>query len=204
MKKIIAILGHIGSGKDTAAKFFIETANFKKISFADSLKDALASVFLWDRNLLEGTTAESRNWRNKKDIYWSRVLGYEVTPRKMMQQIGTDLFRHHFSPHIWVHSLALKAQQSAQDIVVADVRFEEEYKALQDLGATFIRISRATPHWEQTALDALTGDIVALDQLKLQSIHESEWRWLNFQCDYYIENTGTVQQLKESLLALKI
>lgn len=204
MKKIVAILGHIGSGKDTAAKFFIDTASFRKISFADSLKDALASIFLWDRFLLEGTTAESRNWRNKKDVYWSNVLGFEVTPRKMMQQVGTDLFRNHFSPQIWVHSLSLKIQKSEQNIVVADVRFAEEYNILQSLGATFIRVNRTAPTWEHIALDALSGDELALQQLNAQNIHESEWRWLKFQCDHIIENTGTIAQLRESLLALQI
>lgn len=199
MKNIIAILGHIGSGKDTAAKFFIETHSYIKISFADSLKDTLSSIFLWDRQMLEGTTAASRNWRNTKDEYWSSVLGKEVTPRKMMQEIGTDLFRHHFSPHIWTQSLVRKVIQSESNIVVADVRFVEEYNALSELGATFIRINRNIPEWEETALLALTGDNAAIQDLKDRNIHESEWRWLNFKCDYTLDNTGSIHQLRESL-----
>jgi Tfp pilus assembly pilus retraction ATPase PilT len=61
--KIIAIAGFIGSGKDTAAEYLINNHNFTKLSFAGSLKDAVAVVFGWNRVLLEGETLESRQWR---------------------------------------------------------------------------------------------------------------------------------------------
>lgn len=204
MKKIIAILGHIGSGKDTAAKFFIETQQYKKISFADSLKDTLSSIFLWDRHMLEGTTAESRNWRNKTDEYWSSVLGFNVTPRAMMQHVGTDLFRNHFSPNIWSHSLTLKVTRSENNIVVADVRFVEEYNVLKDLGAVFIKVIKDKPNWEDTAMLALAGDHSAISYLNENNIHESEWRWLGLPYDYVIENTRSIQHLRQELTNLKL
>lgn len=204
MKKIIAIVGHIGSGKDTAAKFFIDTYNYKKVSFADSLKDALSSIFVWDRQLLEGTSAESRNWRNKKDVFWSNALGFEVTPRLMMQTIGTDLFRHHFSNYIWVYSSVLKIEKSTSSVVVADVRFPEEYNALKELGATFIRMQRTVPDWEDTARKALSGDEQAIAHLKENKIHESEWYQLGFVCDYSIDNSGSIIQMRNQLAELKL
>lgn len=204
MKKIIAILGHIGSGKDTAAKFFIETQQFSKISFADSLKDTLSSIFLWDRHLLEGTTAESRNWRNKSDEYWSSVLGFKVTPRIMMQQVGTELFRNHFSTNIWSHSLTLKVHKSKTNIVVADVRFIEEYDVLKSLGAVFIKIVKDIPYWEEIALKALDGDTDAINYLKSKNIHESEWRWLGLQPDHIIDNNLDILHLRQQLSNLNL
>ena len=57
---IIGICGLIGSGKDTVAQTLIDNHNFVKTSFADRLKDAVAVMFNWNRELLDGKTDESR------------------------------------------------------------------------------------------------------------------------------------------------
>ena len=49
--------------------------DIKKISFAKSLKDAVASMFNWDRSMLEGDTESSRYWREQPDLYWSEKFG---------------------------------------------------------------------------------------------------------------------------------
>ena len=64
---IIGICGLIGSGKGTVADILVEEHKFEKISFADKLKDGVATVFNWDRSMLEGDTKESREWREKVD-----------------------------------------------------------------------------------------------------------------------------------------
>ena len=64
---IIGICGLIGSGKDTIADYLVTNYNFKKLSFADKLKDSVATMFDWDRDLLDGKTDESRAWREKED-----------------------------------------------------------------------------------------------------------------------------------------
>ena len=66
---IIGICGLIGSGKGTVADFLVEQQGFKKLSFADKLKDGVASVFGWDREMLEGNNPDSRAWREKVDPY---------------------------------------------------------------------------------------------------------------------------------------
>ena len=58
---IIGICGLIGSGKGTVADILEQEHGFIKVSFADSLKDAVAAVFGWPRSLLEGDTEESRS-----------------------------------------------------------------------------------------------------------------------------------------------
>ena len=46
---IIGICGLIGSGKGTVADILVDE-HFKKISFADKLKDGVSTVFGWDRD----------------------------------------------------------------------------------------------------------------------------------------------------------
>ena len=66
-KLIIGICGFQGSGKDTVADYLVNTHDFRRISFAGTLKDAVSAIFGWDRELLEGRTRESREWREQID-----------------------------------------------------------------------------------------------------------------------------------------
>ena len=126
---IIGICGLIGSGKDTIADYLVTNYNFKKLSFADKLKDSVATMFDWDRDLLDGKTDESRAWREKEDAYWSKELGYSVTPRLVLQKFGTECMRDGFYDGIWV-SLTKKKVLDNPDIkwVIPDVRFDNKQK----------------------------------------------------------------------------
>ena len=48
---ILGVTGFIGSGKDTVADYLCTFHGYKRISFAASLKDAIASIFGWDREI---------------------------------------------------------------------------------------------------------------------------------------------------------
>ena len=71
-------------------------------SFAAPLKDVCASIFGWERKLLEGDTIESREFRETPDIFWTRNTGIDnFTPRLALQLMGTDVLRDHFHSDIW-------------------------------------------------------------------------------------------------------
>ena len=99
---IISIAGLIGSGKDTAADYLCTVHGFKRMSFAGTLKDAVAAVFGWDRELLEGSTKHSREWREQIDQWWADRLGIpDLTPRWILQHWGTEVCRKGFHQDIW-------------------------------------------------------------------------------------------------------
>ena len=78
---LIGVVGLIGSVKGTVSDRLVEKHGYQKDSFAKSLKDAVASMFNWDRALLEGDTDASRKWREQPDAYWSEKFGAEfLTP----------------------------------------------------------------------------------------------------------------------------
>ncbi len=90
---LIGVVGLIGSGKGTVADRIEQKHGFRKDSFAKSLKDAVSSMFNWDRELLEGKGNASREWREQPDKFWSEKFGKEVTPRWVLQYFGTEVMR---------------------------------------------------------------------------------------------------------------
>lgn len=135
---IIGLVGNQGSGKDTVADYLTQNYDFIKISFASPLKDIVSIVFDWDRELLEGTTIESRKWREEVDDYW------KITPREALQKVGTDLFRNNLDKDIWVKSLRKKIQNLPKNsrVVVTDCRFLNEVEIVKSLNGTIIKIDR--------------------------------------------------------------
>ena len=73
---LIGLVGLIGSGKDTVAERLVSHHGYKRDSFAKSLKDATASIFGWNREMLEGKTDSSRHWREQPDKFWSEKLKF--------------------------------------------------------------------------------------------------------------------------------
>jgi len=210
---IIGICGLIGSGKGTVADFLVEQRGFTKISFADRLKDGVASVFNWDREMLEGNTDESRAWREKVDPYWSTETGHPITPRLVLQLFGTDCMRNGFFDGIWV-SLVKKQllENPDSNFVIPDVRFENEANMIRSIGGKLWRVKRGTdPEWwdiPQTQMRQLnnkkkTESIVVANKMedKYPDVHISEWAWANVEFDAVIENDSTVEFLKNRVLS---
>ena len=148
MRKIIGIAGLIGSGKDTVANHLINEHNFKRIKFADKLKDGVSAIFDWPRDLLEGDTDESREWRETPDEFWSKELGEDITPRHVLQKFGTEV-RDGFHVHTWTILLKKTILDNPHtNYVIPDVRFPHEDTIIKELGGEMWRVSRGEdPEW---------------------------------------------------------
>ena len=202
MKKVIGICGLIGHGKDTAAGFLI-AEGYQRISFAGVLKDACANIFGWDRILLEGNTPESRAFREMPDQWWSNRLGINnFTPRYALQHVGTDVLRTHFHPDIWVAACERQIDMAEKNVVISDCRFFNELNAIRNLGGTTAVVWRnETPNWWEHAVNANTIDQQDLMN-KYPDVHTSEWSWAGWNFDKTLQNTSTLDQLKEQTLEL--
>lgn len=202
---IIGITGLIGSGKDTAANYLITHHQFKKESFANSLKDAVAAVFGWDRELLEGQSKYSREWREQKDVWWSERLGQDITPRWVLQYWGTEVLRNRFHDDIWVASLENKLRNSRDDIVITDCRFPNEIDAIKNAGGFTLRINRGpNPEWYDDAVAFTKGPshigwAIGKFNLHQKGVHASEYSSVGLDYDYQIDNNGTIVDLHEQL-----
>jgi hypothetical protein len=176
------------------------------MSFAGTLKDAVAVIFNWDRELLEGSTKASREWREEVDTWWAERLGIpNLTPRWVLQQWGTDVARKNFHNDIWVASVEHRLQGIKDDIVITDCRFGNEVHAIKNAGGITLRTHRGEdPDWtpiaailnntqnEETKIDCMQ----ALEKL---NIHASEYSSVGLDYDHHIDNNGTIDYLHQQI-----
>jgi hypothetical protein len=201
MAKIVGILGFINSGKGTVASKLVSDYNFRQDSFATSLKDACAVMFDWPRNMLEGDTKESREWREAVDPWWSKQLGMpNFSPRLALQIIGTDALRNNFHQDLWFLTLRNRIYKNPdKNVVISDVRFPNEIKFIQDQGGTLIKVNRGpAPIWYETAILANRGNSIAKAAMAktYSAAHLSEWAWVGSKIDHEINNDSTIESLE--------
>ena len=194
---IIGICGFIGSGKDTVADYLVNFHEFRRESFANTLKDALANVFGWDRTMLEGRTKEAREWREQVDPWWAERLDMPtLTPRWVLQYWGTEVCRKGFHDDIWIASLENKLRNSKDHVVISDCRFPNEISSIKNAGGHIVWVQRGNlPDWYTVAVDANKGNNVAINELKMRKIHASETAWVGTDFDSILDNNGTIDDL---------
>jgi hypothetical protein len=203
---IIGFVGFIGSGKDTAADYLVNFHGFRRDSFANTLKDAVAAVFSWDRTLLEGRTKEAREWREQVDPWWAERLNMPtLTPRWILQHWGTEVCRQGFHDDIWIASLENKMRKTKDNIVISDVRFPNEIKAIHNAGGLVIRVKRGDdPDWYDDAVNMNAGPqnmswAISKMRMEQRKIHASETAWVGGNIDRTISNNSTIDDLFSEL-----
>ena len=178
---IIGICGLIGCGKGTVGDILVDDYGFTKLSFADKLKDGVATVFNWDRAMLEGDTVESREWRETQDDFWTRETGRTITPRLVLQEFGTDCMRHGFDDGIWVSLVKQElVKHPNKNFVIPDVRFPNEANMIKSIHGEVWRVRRGQdPVWMRMYQDI---------GVEPKDVHESEWRWAKVDFNHIIYN----------------
>ena len=180
---LIGLVGPIGSGKDPVADRLVTHHGYKRDSFAKSLKDAVSSMFNWDREMLEGNTKISREWRETADEFWSKKMGKEVTPRWVLQYFGTEVMRQGMYDAIWVDSVI--GRYKGENTVISDTRFQNEIKTIKAHGGKILLVKR--------------GPMPTREEMQKRGIHKSEWDWIGSDFDYIIDNTSSLEGLNANI-----
>ena len=214
---IIGICGLIGSGKDTIADYLQNIHQFRRESFAHALKDAVAQIFGWDRELLEGRTKESRYWREQVDVWWAERLNMpHLTPRHVLQVWGTEVARRSFHDDIWIAALENKLRKTTDDVVISDCRFPNEIKSIKNAGGIVIRVVRGPePKWYDAAASVNRGPngnitwATSKRVLEHARVHASETAWIGTSFDAVIDNNADgldnlYGQIKDLVLAHQV
>lgn len=166
-------LGHrAGVGKDEVAEYLREHYGYYKRAFADALKEAATAIFgLTERQMY------TFDGKHEVDPYWG------VTPRFILQKMGTECMRDGYAQDIWVRSLFkfIEDDSTANDRWVApDVRFREEANAIQERGGKIVEIVRPGHMDENLGISGHASE-VALDGYD---------KW-----DYVLQNDGSLEDL---------
>lgn len=198
---IIGLVGRIGSGKGTIGDVLVEEFGYKKVSWADPLKDATAAAFGWPRHLLEGDTKESREFRETPCPRWSKSMGRDFTPREALQKVGTELFRNHIHQDFWVEAMKNRiAQDPNSNYVIPDTRFHNEVAMIRATGGKILYVH--PPIQEEWILDILAADFPYLPAAP-KDIHQSEWDWLYDPKPYDLEilndKTAGLENFKDKI-----
>jgi hypothetical protein len=206
---IVGVCGLIGAGKDTVADYLVNIHQFRRESFANTLKDAVSAVFGWDRELLEGRTRHSREWREQVDPWWATRLGIpDLTPRWVLQYWGTEVVRKSFHDDTWIASLENKLRKTTDDVVISDCRFPNEIAAIKSAGGIVIRVHRGLdPEWYPLAEAVNQGPSnitwsLSKTQLETYKIHASETAWIGTEFDAILDNNSTMDHLYQQVTGL--
>lgn len=205
---LVGFVGQMGSGKGSCGDI-LEKHGFQKESFAKTVKDAIAPIFGWNRDLLEGDTPQSRAFREQPDAFWSQVMGKDFTPRQALQMMGTEAGRNVFHTDLWVFSL-IKRLEADKNYVITDVRFNNEMKMIREAGGIIIQVQRGEkPDWylkaeqinQRTHFDGSVQNINEFLIPPNHDVHYSEWAWVGskyINCVLY--NDGTLEDLESQIL----
>ena len=204
---IIGICGRKGSGKDTIGDMICKIdPTFEKIAFADVVKDIVASLFGWDREMLQGNTVEGRKWREEIDEFWAKELDMpDFSPRKAMQLIGTDIMRNNLHKNIWIISVKRKIMNKPdKNFVITDVRFPNEILAIKNLNGKIIRVERGErPDWWNIAsnYNKFGKEGVTEKEIEeLNKIHPSERDWIDIdEPNVIFHNDSTIEDLESKV-----
>lgn len=148
--KLLGITGKAGSGKTTAADHLV-SLGWTRVKLAGPLKDMLRVIGLTDRHI-EG---------DLKELPCDLLCGQ--TPRHAMVTLGTEWGRDMIGGDFWTGIAAARiraALDAGQNVVVDDVRFENEATTIRDLGGAVLKIQRntdiAVAHVSENGVDADT------------------------------------------------
>jgi hypothetical protein len=184
---IIGLTGKKECGKDTVGRHLVHKHGFERVSFAYKLKQAVAALF--DLEGVDDVDELKNNYGNSLDLVEVHLdivshpqKGHytkSFTWREFLQRFGTEMGRNTFGKDFWVDQalpMAYGMEFSDKNIVVTDVRFENEALRIVDLGGRIIEIRRPTehidPHESEAGLPADMAEYVISNDSTLESLYK--------------------------------
>jgi hypothetical protein len=169
------------AGKTTVAETFAQNGNYTILSFASPLKEML-TVFL--RNMgVEDTEKYFYNPKYKDAPIPG--IGWHCTARHLMQTLGTEWGRKNINTSVWIASMYNRIQAAFAegfDVIVDDMRFQNEYNMLAQFPAWMVHVSRPGAEYP--------------------SSHSSEGGLKCRPFDFYVINDKTLDDLAEKANAV--
>ncbi|MGP3750883.1 hypothetical protein [Streptomyces sp. IBSNAI001] len=161
----IGIIGRARVGKDTAGQWLVDNRGYRRIGFADALKEAALKL-----DPIVNTMRGGSDWRLSQvvSVYgWEEAKEYGEV-RRILQELGAAV--RAIDEDFWLRTAMAKVQAANEDgvpAVVTDVRYPNEAASLRRAGFHLVYIERSD-----------------VEQLN----HESEGALTTSDATYYIRN----------------
>jgi hypothetical protein len=164
----VGIIGRARVGKDTAGAWLVDNRGYRRIGFADALKEAALKV-----DPIVGRMFGANEWRLSEAV---SVYGWEEAKeigdvRRILQELGASI--RAIDSDFWLRTALAKvrdANEAGVPVVITDVRYPNEAASLKAAGFHLLYIERP---------DAP------------QLTHESEGALTAADADYAINNSGS-------------
>jgi ABC-type dipeptide/oligopeptide/nickel transport system ATPase component len=134
---IVGITGRAGCGKSTAGLALVRNLGFEEFQFSTPLKRAVAGIL--------GVGPHKLNDQEFKASHITLETRHDlvvVTPRQLLQSLGTDWARDMIHQDFWVALMDRSIKQAEKDVVITDLRFDNEAKWVRSKGGIVIEIIR--------------------------------------------------------------
>ncbi|MFG2923919.1 hypothetical protein ACGFYA_20760 [Streptomyces sp. NPDC048305] len=174
---IVGLSGYARSGKNEAAEALVQFG-WRQGAFADKLRE-----FLYALDPLIPAPYGGGNLRLRKLVDatgwdYAKVRYPEV--RALLQRAGTEAGREVLGADVWVDAL-FREFKDTPALVVTDVRFPNEARAVADRGGVMIRVERpgvgpakdrlGRVHESEVALDGWTFDHTLINDGSVRDLH---------------------------------
>lgn len=147
---LIGLAGYARAGKDTVGAILRTDFGYKTKAFADPMRAAALAI---------DPIIDHHGYRYREIV---DQLGYDEAKkqpevRRFLQRLGTEMGRDLFGQNFWV-DLTFKDYSATGDLVITDVRYPNEWAAIERRGGVIVRITRpgcgpANDHISEHALD---------------------------------------------------
>ena len=170
---IIGLSGYARSGKDTVANLLVLNYSFKRLAFADAIKDAVL--------LLNPILDNGRRVSDVVNDYGWEVAKANIEVRRLLQVMGTEVGRKLIDEYIWIDKVFNQIEPDKR-FVITDVRFPVEANMIQSIEGKVWRVNRHNHSAVNT--------------------HISERAMDNFMFDHVVYNDGTLDELSNEVFML--
>lgn len=181
MPLLIGVAGFARAGKSSIAKVLETECGFIEHSFASAIRRFTTQLCVDinpDFDLERDKTTPQHALAGK-------------TPRTFMQLLGTEFGRNMVHPDFWVSHTMMKvrrARDAGFPVVISDVRFESEARAIRDSGGVVLWVHRpgveAGDHASEQGIPAHLVDLTihndsTLSQLRkgVKAVHHDLVTW---------------------------
>ena len=168
------ICGGMHHGKSTVANYLVQSHDFAEYAFATPLKEGCRWLFGLTTDQLYGEA------KDHPDPFWG------VTPRYILQQVGTDVFRKQLKRYLpgisCTHTLWIENfvrwfhNHPGVNVCVSDVRFPDEAQCVTGLQGKVVRVVRKA----------------LLNRSSSQHQHASEQSLTSIPCHAMLPNDSTI------------